>query len=103
MKLSISKQGSHLHWSGTLDIYAAGEARESLLAYLAEEAQPVLNLAEVDGCDAAGAQLLCAAVKTAALAGHPLTFAAVSPAVLEGLTGLGLALPSADATLLSRP
>ena len=90
MKLSTVKSATQLSLSGSLDIYDAEEARQTILGHLETEPELVLDLAGIDACDAAGAQLLCATVKSASQAGKSLRFATVSPAVRECWTALGL-------------
>ena len=59
-KVSINEDGA-LCLGGSLGIYDVEELCQTLLKHLREQAELVLDLSEIVECDAAGAQLLCAA------------------------------------------
>jgi len=77
--------------TGSLDVYAAGRLRDSLLEYLRQASTPELDLAAVENCDAVGVQLLCAARRTAEADGKQLAMTNISEPVRALCTALGLA------------
>lgn len=92
MKTSIRDGSQTLSLSGSLEIYDAEETRQAILNHLGNVKELALDLSGVESCDAAGAQILCAARQSAVLAGKPCRFEAVSAGLTEAWTGLGLPL-----------
>nr|AUN37513.1 hypothetical protein [uncultured bacterium] len=92
MSLQIIKSESDgtLQLAGALDIYSADALREALLQALRESSTVTLDLGAAESCDLVAVQLLCAAQRSAAAQGKPLVFHAVSTAVTEAATALGL-------------
>jgi anti-anti-sigma regulatory factor len=86
MTLSKDKGPGLLRISGNLDIDEADSLREALLAADLSE----LDLSEVEGCDAAGLQVLLAA------AGKSFQITAISNAVTQMAIALGLSLEEKD-------
>ncbi len=78
--------------TGPLTVYEAAEASEAMLACFEEENGLILDLTDVQDCDTAGVQLLCAARKTAQNAGKPFAVTGASGPVKTAVTGVGLAL-----------
>jgi anti-anti-sigma factor len=78
--------------AGSLDVSTAGTLCDSLRDCLGWQAELSLDLSNVDSCDAAVLQLLCAARKTAAQLHKPFRVVSWSPAVLETCAALGIAL-----------
>ncbi|MGO8699322.1 MAG: lipid asymmetry maintenance protein MlaB [Limisphaerales bacterium] len=87
---TITESAGVLKLSGRLDIYATEAARAALLEHFGVLKSMRLDLAALEGCDAAGLQLLCAARKSAEQAGKSFK-AELSPAVRECSSRLGLA------------
>lgn len=79
-----------LRIQGDLTIFEIARLQAAMLETLDEQGGLVLDLKEVEACDAAGVQLLCAAQKTAL--GEALLFqvSEVSNAVLEALDRSGV-------------
>ncbi|MFO1475278.1 MAG: STAS domain-containing protein [Verrucomicrobiota bacterium] len=75
---------------GGLEIYEVDRLRQALTEHLSAQASPVIDLRDVTGCDTAGAQLLCAAARTAAGLNRPLRFINTPPQVAAAWTALGL-------------
>jgi anti-anti-sigma regulatory factor len=98
-RLTITTAGNPAVWHGTgaLDIYEIESARADLLAHLAGHSGLQLNLTAITTCDTAGAQLLCAAQKSASQAGKPCTIE-MSACIRECFERLGL-----PATMFSGP
>lgn len=92
MRISKDQSGRVLQISGTLEIREADELLRVLRDCLHNEAQPVIDLSGVEGCDTAALQLLCSARKTAAVAGKPLQFLGLPGAVQDAAAALGLRL-----------
>ena len=98
MQITRDEPGQVLKIAGTLGISLAGELRNALRAFIGEAQQPVVDLTEVDGCDATALQLLCSARKTAEGSGKPFELTGVSAAILDASAALGLRLTECPAT-----
>jgi anti-anti-sigma factor len=92
MKLQITTapDSNTLRMAGDLDIYSVEQAREALLAHLAEKTGIDLNLDGVETCDAAGMQLLLATHRSAVAAGKAFTIRNPVPAIEQCGESLGL-------------
>ena len=90
MNPCIAQDTGALLLSGSLEIYEVEGLRQVVSDYLAGSSTGVLDLAAVEACDTAGAQLLCAARQGSVRAGKSISFARVSPAVAECWERLGL-------------
>ena len=91
--VATENSGKVLKLTGPLTIHLAGETRNAIrgyLANLAEDLSPTFDLSEVERCDAAGLQVLYSAHRTAEGMGKSLAFAALSEAVRDANTALGL-------------
>jgi anti-anti-sigma factor len=76
---------------GELTIHAAAAACETLRAAVAAAPGPVvLDLAQVQACDSAGAQLLLATQHTVAARGHTVRLINLAAPVQDALSTLGL-------------
>ena len=78
--------------SGSLAIAAIGQLHDLLAERLQSQSGLVLDLHKIDSCDAAAVQLLCAVHKTAVQAHIPCRVTALSPAIEECCTALGVRL-----------
>ncbi len=87
--VSINNNGD-LCLGGSLAIYDVEELCQTLLKHLQEQAELILDLSEIAECDAAGAQLLCAARSGAAIAGKRCAFRQVSAVIATCFSDLGL-------------
>ena len=74
---------------GTLDVYGAAAARETLLV-LRSDPRLELNLGEVPSCDVSGLQVLLSAKMDAAKNGRALVLMNPSAAIAKACTVLGL-------------
>ena len=93
MSLSI-EQGEEpalLQLRGSLDIYEAESAAKAFRMHLATSAALALDVSGVLSCDAAGAQVLCAAKRSTLEAGRSFVIRRHSPAVAACFARLGLA------------
>jgi phospholipid transport system transporter-binding protein len=79
--------------SGTLDIASANSLRETLFDCLMNQTEIAADLSGVDGCDAAGLQVLLAGLRDAAADGKTLRLTAVPHAVRETAAALGFPIP----------
>lgn len=95
-----SEDGNILTIQGTLDIGVAGELRQAFSEGLSGTADLILDLSEVDGCDAAVFQLFCSARKTAELLNRKLHVSGLSGAAGRNAVELGF---SADANRVPAP
>ncbi|HZW25608.1 MAG TPA: STAS domain-containing protein [Gallionella sp.] len=86
---------------GELTIYTAAQAKESLLAAMAEAGEIEMNLAHVNEIDAAGLQLLALVKREAADRQQSLQFVMHSQAVLDLLDLCNLAGVFGDPVVLS--
>ena len=75
-----------------LDIYSSAGIRETLLRELADAPEVALDLSQVKACDAAGLQVVLAAMRTAREAGKSFRVTHVSDIVTSTAQGLGLEL-----------
>ena len=76
--------------AGSLDISDAEALRDALRAHVRCYPAPLLDLAGVEGCDAAVLQLLWSAQQTAAHANKQLRIAAWSEAIRQTGAALGI-------------
>jgi phospholipid transport system transporter-binding protein len=90
IRISVAAETGALGLSGALGIYEAETVRQAILEHLAARSELVLDLRAVEACDTAGAQILCAARRTAGQAGKPIRFLGVAPAITECWARLGL-------------
>lgn len=90
MNITVEKSLGALRLSGALEIHDAPAVQKFLLESLAEGADLAVDLSQVNACDAAGAQLLCAARISAGKAGKRIYFEHPTSAVLECWAALGL-------------
>lgn len=74
----------------SLTIYDAPALHEELLCCFEEGGEIVIDVEEVDECDPAGIQLLCAARKNARENRQPFRIAGASEKIMETLQRLGL-------------
>jgi anti-anti-sigma factor len=89
MTLNGNEVTGVLKISGTLDIDAANSLREALLDCFVQQHDIAADLSDVDGCDAAGLQVLLAGRKDAVLVGKAFRIIAASSAVMETAAALG--------------
>jgi len=89
-----------LKLSGELTIRRADELHKLFVQAAGQTGDVVLDLSEIDACDAAALQLICALRKTLGERGSALGIAAVSPAV--ELTAVALGLPIAESGCVPR-
>jgi anti-anti-sigma factor len=75
---------------GALQIAAVAELRDALRESLAESGELTLDLTGVDGCDAAGVQLLLAVRRSAAQASKRLRLVGLEGGVAAAAAALGL-------------
>ncbi|MDX2110203.1 MAG: STAS domain-containing protein [Verrucomicrobiota bacterium] len=73
-----------------LTIYTAGILQPLMLDRIAGPDGLVMDLHGVESCDAAGLQLLCAARKSALIAGRHFQITALSPALVAAMEDIGL-------------
>lgn len=86
---TIVEASGVLRLSGRLDIYATDAARTELVDHFSVLKSAHLDLTALEGCDAAGMQLLCAARRSAVQGGKPFGVE-LSPAARECCARLGL-------------
>lgn len=88
----VKKQdGDVLEIAGALEIGAAEELRAALAAAVEDATAYAVDVSGVERCDAAAAQLLVSARKTAANRSCPLRWLGDSSAITETAAALGLA------------
>lgn len=92
MRVSQSGAAEPLKIAGDLQLYSGMELRDALSDLVGNKPAPIVDLSEVESCDLAGMQILCAAIKTAESAGKQLTFSAISPSVVQCCRSIGLSL-----------
>lgn len=91
--MQISKDSSGvLQISGVLEIRNADELHKALREFVENEACPVIDVASVEGCDAAALQLFCSARKTAAARGKVFRLTGVPEVIQEAAASLGIAI-----------
>jgi len=90
LNIAIKEPTGAIFVSGALEIYDVESLREVLLRELVARTELVLDLAGVTECDTAGAQLICAARKSAAENGKPFQLERPSSAFLTCCQRLGL-------------
>ena len=95
MRLTINptEDPTVLQGTGALDIYEVESTRATLIAHLAGQDGLLLDLKAVNTCDAAGAQLLCAAELEARQSGKSFVIKP-SACIRECFEQLGLPLTS---------
>lgn len=81
---------AHLTIDGTLSIMDAAQIREEMLQSLEETEGLVLDLSGVDGCDAAGIQLIWSLWKAAEGQGKDFHLETTSESVVETLLRCGI-------------
>lgn len=96
MTLSTDKITGVLQISGTLDIDAANGLREALLDCLLHQGEIVADISELDGCDAAGLQVLLAGRRDAMAAGKPFRFTAPSHVLAQTALALGFSIDAPE-------
>ena len=84
--------GFTLKIDGALTIGSAGQLMELLARSLRQNADVTADFAEVEECDTAGLQLICAWNRTAAARGRRIRVAALSPAIEKTAAALGVTL-----------
>jgi anti-anti-sigma factor len=84
--------GNVVKLAGTLDINHTEELRSALLSELNALPELVLDLSAVNGCDAAGLQVLCALQKSAQGSGKTFRISEPSNAMRECSAIAGLSL-----------
>ena len=89
LTITIAKDPVVLRGAGELDIYEVECARTALLAHFDRHTEIRIDFSGVTACDATGAQLLCAAKKSAVKAGKPLAIELSAP-IRECLERLGV-------------
>jgi anti-anti-sigma factor len=92
MTLSGNNITGVLKISGMLDIDSAPSLHEALLDCFLHQPEVMVDLSEVDRCDAAALQVLLAGRLNAALAGKAFRVAAPSEAIAEIAAALGLSI-----------
>jgi anti-anti-sigma factor len=91
MRITRDETGNALKISGTADMSAAEALRSALAASFEQDGSLDVDLSEVDECDSSAVQLLCAAHRSAERSGKSLRILAMSRAIAE--TGSALGLP----------
>jgi len=84
--------GSILTFGQSLSISGTGALQSVLVEAIDGPHDVVMDLSEVEQCDTASAQLIFAALQTAAKRGKRIRLAAISPAVTSTFAFLGLPL-----------
>jgi anti-anti-sigma factor len=74
----------------SLDLYSVTDLRTPLLERLAGAGETIVDLSQVESCDCAGLQLLCAARKSARIAGKTLHIINLSSAIRTSMDSIGL-------------
>jgi anti-anti-sigma factor len=87
-----------VHLRGDLHISDADNLREALIVELTAAPALVLELSEVDSCDAASLQLLCALKKSADICGKMIQITGASAAMVETSAILGFSLHDLTST-----
>ena len=90
MKITTNEDTGALCLAGALEIYDAEEVRRAILEGVTTQAAPLIDLGQVESCDASGAQILWSTGRTAAEAGKPIRFEHASPAILDCWAALGM-------------
>jgi anti-anti-sigma factor len=92
--MSIKKEEKNgraiLKIEGTMSIYDAASIHRALVAALADCETPALDLHGVKNCDAAGIQVIWAALKTVDEKGKGFSISGVSTHVLDAFKAAGL-------------
>ena len=92
----LQEQGEvSLELKGALDINTVDEVRKILLENLAQHDSVAVDLSLVEGCDAAGAQLLIALEKSAESAGKSLSILSVSKPFARDCADIGIQFAAA--------
>jgi anti-anti-sigma regulatory factor len=93
MKYRVSmelRESNPLRIDGGLTIAHVARVHALLAAAFAERDDVVCDLAAVDACDTAGAQLLCAAAATARAGARSFRLTQVPPVVIDAVARIGL-------------
>jgi len=77
---------------GPLTVYTVEGIRDMILGQIQSKQDVVVDLAEVDSCDCAGLQLLCAAHKSTCVNGKSIHLVNLSKPIVEMAKELGLDL-----------
>ncbi len=96
MQITKTDSDRALKLAGTLEIAVAEELHHALRDFICRDRGEDVDLSEVDGCDAAGLQLLCSARKTAERFSRPFQFIGLSAAIRNAASGLGFSLTGED-------
>jgi anti-anti-sigma factor len=78
--------------TGDLDLHTGFLLRETLLELVTSKSEIRLDLSDVRTCDWVALQLLCSTRKSALAVNKPFSISALSPAVVEASTAIGLPL-----------
>jgi anti-anti-sigma factor len=92
MVVSHDETTGALKLGGALEIGAADLLRDCLRDYFQRQPKYLLDLSEVNSCDAAALQLLLAARQTAARSGRSFRLSGISTAVGETAAALGVSI-----------
>ena len=105
MNTPDSAETGALCLAGSLEIRDGESLRLAILEGLATRPGLLLDLKHIETCDAAGAQILWSACRTAALEGKPIRFENVMPPVLECWAALGMPADffNSPASVLAKP
>jgi len=95
--------GTTFKIQGELDISVAAGLQRDLAECLRQNAHLTVDLADVDACDTAALQLLCAARRTALLQNRTLQVFGLSQAVTIAAAGVGLSLDELGASASISP
>jgi ABC-type transporter Mla MlaB component len=90
VQITTTDGGSSLKISGPLQVSEADALRASLLVTAAQSQPATIDLSEVEECDTASLQLLCAARKPSPTSGRRLELRNPSEALLKISSALGL-------------
>ncbi len=91
-----SAGGTCFKIEGTVDIRAVASLQQALCQALVRGGAIHFDLSEVVGCDAAGLQLMYAALRDLRAAGHPSECPRISDAIRRTASDLGLSLEEFD-------
>lgn len=83
--------------AGTIDIYDATLLRDTLQQFIQKNSEALLDLSDIESCDASTAQLIVAARKSAQKLGRRFSIVAISEPVRETLAMLGLTVEQSGA------
>lgn len=77
---------------GPLTVYTAEGIRDTILGQIHSKEGLIVDLAEVDSCDCAGLQLLCATHKSGCMNGQSIRLVNLSKPIIKAADELGLDL-----------